>query len=77
MLHSVHHSREGCSLPVLDIMKPSTSRYFCPDGHVTTECRTIHEDTITCTHPRLGDDTDPLIDNADICGKKATRSDKR
>lgn len=58
-------------------MKTSTSRYICPDGHVTTVREANQEDTITCTHPRLGDDADALIDNADICGKKATRSDKR
>ncbi len=58
-------------------MKTFKSQYTCPDGHVTAERRTIHEDTIICAHPRLGDDTDPLIDNADICGKKATRSDNR
>jgi len=58
-------------------MKALTSQYICPDGHVTTERRTVHEDTIICTHPRLGDDTDPLIDNTDICGKKAKRLEKR
>jgi hypothetical protein len=57
-------------------MKTSSSQYICPDGHVTTVREATKEDAITCTHPRLGDDADALIDNADICGKKATRSDK-
>jgi len=51
----------------------STSRYICPDGHVTTVEETSPADAITCTHPHLGDDADALIDNADICGKRATR----
>ena len=50
-----------------------TSRYICPDGHVTTVEEASPGDAITCTHPHLGDDADPLIDTADICGKRATR----